>query len=104
MKHNNRKFYPFGDSPKKKTKAVKTRVAEHKTKSFGEVKTDLFKKYNQYKPGWGSIFRNRLILELKRLHKNGLYKDEINSLKYINEGIYNEMVNMMTNKIPKKKN
>ena len=32
MKDNNRKFYPFDNFLKKKTKAVKTQVAEHKIK------------------------------------------------------------------------
>ena len=44
----------------------------------------------------------RLISELNKLDKDVLYKDEINSLRYINEQVYNEMLDKITNTVPKK--
>lgn len=46
----------------------------------------------KFVPGWGSIFRNCLISQLHKINKYGLYKDEINRLKYSNKIVYDEMI------------
>ena len=100
----NQKFNPFSGFPENKIKNVKrTQAAENKIKSFDKVNN-----YLKVYPMAGLhldgvlFYEKILISELHKADKNGLYKDQINSLQYINERIYNEMLDKITKNALKK--
>ena len=101
---------PFGDFPKNGiNKRTKTRIQAvgPKTKSFQEVKSELFKSlpHGQFTPGWGLKFKKLLKTELHKADKNNRFEKEINDLRYINQSVYNNMLVKIKNNdtvVPKK--